>query len=179
MPNWACDTIIIEGTKEAVATFAKTLRTPDSQGNTVDFSLHQTISCPSEQEANYYNWQVKTWGTKWDVSEPSIIEENTDKIVIQCETAWSPPSKWAARVAKKIPGVKVTVAFCEIGMHYYGVDVYEEKRSIKIFNEMNDDTDFTHPPEGATEEEIDEWETESAGPLRVFMEKYFIRHLGG
>ncbi len=179
MPNWSCNTIIIEGTEEAVATFAKTLRTPDEQGEIQDFSFHQTIPRPSNRDDNWYEYNVNSWGTKWDASEPTIIEESPEKIVIQCETAWSPPTEWASKVAQKIKGLKITVAFCEIGMHFYGVDVYEGKRSIKIFNKMDDEVDFDKAPEGSTEEEIDEWESEPAGPLKVFMEKYSIRHTGG
>ena len=40
---------------------------------------------------SWYDWNIANWGTKWDLCEPEIERVDDNTIVINCQTAWSPP----------------------------------------------------------------------------------------
>ena len=70
--------------------------------------------------ADWYNWSVRNWGTKWnayDVGEWEVIDvdENTVKAVICYETAWSPATELWLTVSQDYPTLEFFHEFADEG----------------------------------------------------------------
>lgn len=56
---------------------------------------------------DWYDWNRYNWGTKWDANTWGDCyidgEDDWAEIVIQFNTAWSPPLVWLEKVSKKYP----------------------------------------------------------------------------
>lgn len=72
---------------------------------------------------NWYSWNVANWGTKWDVIA-MLVEEGSNSITYDFETAWSPPIKFVEKVSNIFPLLEFNLEFREEGMgfegHFYG-----------------------------------------------------------
>jgi hypothetical protein len=73
--------------------------------------------------ANWYDWQVANWGTKWGVvrlnGAPDVVVKNTDKtITLSFQSAWSPPVEFYKKMVAF--GFGVSATYCELGMGYVG-----------------------------------------------------------
>ena len=173
MPNFCVNTIILKGHKEYLDQFRKTLDKEAEEEPTV-FSFHQTVPIPESEKSNWYTWNPKNWGTKWDACSPEIIENTDTSITIQCDTAWTPPIPWAKSVGKMYPKLYITVAYCEYGCGFYGyIEIKNESYFVgkgTVFDDVVDDQeDF-----GSTMDLII-----SDSLLDKFVKKYQIRSLGG
>lgn len=71
------------------------------------------------------NPQTKFYGTKWDfdLREANLNEVREDYISIAPTTAWSPPSEFCERLAKKYK-VEVSIQYEEGGVGFVGKEVY-------------------------------------------------------
>ena len=78
---------------------------------------------PKRQEENWYEWNIKNWGTKWDLIPEEIekhkINERTYKYYF--DTAWSPPCEWLEKVGKLYPTIKFKLKYEEPGMGFKGI----------------------------------------------------------
>lgn len=75
--------------------------------------------------ADWYNWSVRNWGTKWnayDVGEWEVIDvdENTVKAVIYYETAWSPATELWCAVSENYPTLEFFHEFADEGGGFLG-----------------------------------------------------------
>lgn len=70
-------------------------------------------------QANWYDWQVFTWGTKWDPNVDHQVLTNGGK-AYECffDSAWSPPIGFYNRLVED--GYKVEATYNEIGCAYIG-----------------------------------------------------------
>jgi len=68
----------------------------------------------------WYQWRLNQWGTKWDVSEVIILDNDEDCFEVNFETAWAPPSAWLRYVADKYPALNFTLWYLEPGMGFCG-----------------------------------------------------------
>lgn len=123
MPNWCFNRIIVRPDPnydvQDYERFKQTLNTVDVQGELMSFSLHQSIPRPVEQNANWYDWNMQHWGTKWDVEDPVVmLVDNT--IEINCDTAWGPPDVWARETAR-IFHILIDIEYSEPGMLMFGL----------------------------------------------------------
>lgn len=59
----------------------------------------------------WYEWNVRNWGTKWEVNEDSseIIEETTTQITYRIITAWNSPVEALTALAVQFPKVAITL----------------------------------------------------------------------
>lgn len=92
----------------------------------------------------WYRWALANWGTKWDASfdgpaiavmwegadlelsvETNGVSDSSDAgaAIYKFNTAWSPPSRWAAR-ASEITPLTLKLQFGEPGMGYAGIETY-------------------------------------------------------
>lgn len=174
MPNWCSNTIIIAGPTEVLHEFSSKL---DLEKSKKIFSFAQTVPIPNDQEENWYEWNNENWGTKWDAYD-AVVKINLDNIIIQCETAWSPPENWAKNYFKTIDPVyqdqvKITLAFCEMGCAFYGNTIITTKGCEYHVYEMTDEdwnSNIDH----------DYWETPKEGTFfKQFIDQYKIRSYGG
>ena len=73
--------------------------------------------------ANWYDWQVNEWGTKWDICEASVTPEPDGyKATLSFDTAWSPPIQAYAKLEEL--GFTIKAYYYEPGMCYAGI--YED-----------------------------------------------------
>ena len=116
MPNLCCNTITITGTFSELAEIYGSLDTSNGEGDVVEFSLHQTIP------ARYYNIieRNELWGTKYDVEETLILVKESSKLVISCNSKWTPPLEWAKHLVDRFPELSISIAYCESGVGIYG-----------------------------------------------------------
>ena len=123
MPNYCYNRMVISG--EGLAEFRKTMKRKNDQGEVVEFSFYQTVPRPFEENDNWYEWNVKNWGTKWDTNDEMVITDDGDSIEIVIETAWAPPTAWAKTCARKIPNLRIVITYREPGVGFCGRCVAE------------------------------------------------------
>ncbi len=121
MPNWCTNWIEISGDKESIQKIKEKM---ESIENSQDANLFMTlVGVPDEvtdYDTNWYETNINTWGTKWDVSlNESNVEFNEDHITMSPETAWAPPVRFCISLATKY-GVDVTIQYEEPGCDFCG-----------------------------------------------------------
>jgi hypothetical protein len=70
---------------------------------------------------NWYNWNVREWGTKWDVGikdderfrDTELVEETEGSLVYSIHTAWSPPTPAIQKLSKFVPDCVVVLTYQE------------------------------------------------------------------
>lgn len=82
---------------------------------------------------NWYDWHIKNWGTKWNVGEAELIDEDYKTICFQ--TAWSTP-EGIFRELSKYTKVVVVYADEDIGSNY-GIDIYENGELTQLIDYQN------------------------------------------
>ena len=77
-------------------------------------------------EPSWHDWNVKYYGTKWDVGKNElIINQDEECVQLQFNTAWSPPDSFFFAIAR---GLDVTFdhVFCEGGMGMLGRTIFKK-----------------------------------------------------
>lgn len=114
MPNWCWNEITITGDVTKIVKALESIE--NKQENNVFKTL---IDVPDAED--WYNTNLKYFGTKWDVSyyecDPQEIDDEC--VVLTPSTAWSPPIEFAVNLAKKY-GVEVEMYYYESGMDFCG-----------------------------------------------------------
>ncbi len=98
-----------------------------------DLDLNKFVPVPAEflvgrdgQDAynsGGYNWVCTNWGTKWGCYDSNVIEES-NKLVYQFQTAWSPfNDETHIAMSKKFPELRLELKFAERGTSFYGTRV--------------------------------------------------------
>jgi len=75
---------------------------------------------------NWYDWQVANWGTKWDIGEANINEDEEGSISFNYDTAWGPNEAWVKYASTKFPELKFYLTYEEPGCDFCGVLVCED-----------------------------------------------------
>lgn len=142
MPNWCENQLSIKGTKEQIAEFHKRYLPNGIFSFQNIIPSPQTIEeCPedyivhNEEEAdkyhlywdptqpknwfNWYEWNCKCWGCKWDVSGASVLQMD-DSIEINFDTPWSPPIPVIEKLIKDNPQLEIECDYFEPGMWFAG-----------------------------------------------------------
>ena len=87
---------------------------------------------------NWYDWQLNTWGTKWNAYSQESLSENSFKF----ETAWATPSNFLLNFSAMFPEVTFEMKYADEDMGY-NVGEYHVKDGEIILMEQ---------PEGGSEE---------------------------
>lgn len=87
--------------------------------------------------ADWYNWQIENWGTKWNAYEQVQIEN-----VIEFQTAWSTPFSLLVNLSLMFPEVTFEVRFADEDFGY-NVGEYTLLGGVEI---------LTNIPNGGSEE---------------------------
>jgi hypothetical protein len=74
-----------------------------------------------ETEYNWYNFNNREWGTKWDCavsdeqkySDTELVEESETSLHYRFDTAWSPPSPAIEKLSEQYPELEITLSFEE------------------------------------------------------------------
>jgi hypothetical protein len=72
--------------------------------------------------ANWYDWNIANWGTKWDASDAEIVLEHYDgdiaELTVVFDTAWAPPTEFYNELVEQ--GFEVSAMYNEFGMGFCG-----------------------------------------------------------
>jgi hypothetical protein len=113
MPNWCSNEITISGD------VTKIVQALESIENKEDRNLFKSLIDVPDSE-DWYNTNLKYFGTKWDVSyEESEPQEFDGGLLLTPNTAWSPPIEFGVNIAQKY-GVEVEMYYYESGMDFCG-----------------------------------------------------------
>ena len=85
--------------------------------------LHELKVKALEEKYGYtdwYNWRVNKWGTKWDVCESAIHQQDEANFMVTFDSAWAPPLIWLERIVPQFPELKFQLAYSEPGMGFCG-----------------------------------------------------------
>lgn len=108
MPNWCLNKVVIRDLKGS----KKTKEKMDAVIHALNLcNIHDSLEFfdsivprPKVYNDDWYEWNVKNWGTKWGAKELFFnVYDNRDGVTITFDTAWSPPTP-------------VLDAICELGL---------------------------------------------------------------
>ena len=80
--------------------------------------------------SDWYSWRVNSWGTKWDVTESCIIDNEDTEFAVSFDSAWSPPFPWLEYIAPQFPDLKFKMTYQEPGMGYCGVATWDSENGF-------------------------------------------------
>lgn len=100
------------------------------------FSFHSFIPIPTEDYwdyvgkdgklvQNWYDWNRKNWGTKWDAYEISIVADSDLQNTFNFQTAWAPPVPVFEAMVAQYPNLKFSIRWEEeqgFGGEFEGVN---------------------------------------------------------
>lgn len=113
MPNHITNHVAIKGSKEKIAELIKKTKLKlNNKSEKNQFDFNGIIKMPetsdtfygadagglgSEErekygENNWYDWSITNWGTEWNCYEVRYTGGDETTIVIEFQTAWSPPT---------------------------------------------------------------------------------------
>jgi hypothetical protein len=132
MPNWCECTLKI---KSNDITILNNFINENNAGD-INLSFNNLVPIPEEEEANWYQWNISNWGTKWDLNNETILDTNIDNKEYKYffSTAWGPPLKWLSTVSSIYTDINFDLEYCEPGMNFAGKIIY--KNEDILLNEM-------------------------------------------
>jgi len=73
------------------------------------------------QGNNWYDWNVRNWGTKWDVAvhdgeeypDTEIMIDAPDTLAYRFNTAWSPPTEAIVKLSTQYPDLDIELSYEE------------------------------------------------------------------
>jgi hypothetical protein len=120
MPNWCSNHGFIKlptnASPEAVAAFRALSKVEDDK----DEWFAKVLPCPPE--ADWYEWRIRRYGTKWDVT-PSLAVTD-DQINFSFESAWAPPLEFFKHLAETY-GLHYQIQYSEPGCCFGGTASYD------------------------------------------------------
>jgi hypothetical protein len=168
MPNWVTNTLTITGEPSLLAEVGARLRAPipSHKGHAEDapqFSFWNIVkpedsildeyfanadATQLHNRNNWYNWNNRNWGCKWD-ARVHFAEAEENMLTYEFDTAWAPPIQVLETLSRDVPDVKLTLRYVEEqgwgGVTVFKVgEVYEEEswdipdtheESVKAFGE--------------------------------------------
>jgi len=78
-----------------------------------------------------YEWCIKNWGTKWDMSEVNLADETTEQLFYGYQTAWSPNCPVILKMSKLFPKLTFELRYFEGGMGFNGLFECEKGKVLK------------------------------------------------
>jgi hypothetical protein len=115
--------------------------------------------------ANWYDWCVNEWGTKWDVGgEDMLAEDGPNALRMSFDSAWAPPI--AAMEKFQDLGFRVKLIYWESGMCFCGIfdengdDYmdYTDMSAAEVAEAINPEVDECM----CIVENLEEWEEENS-----------------
>lgn len=141
MPNWCDNTLTITGPEETIKKLEEFVGRPITEGEEkIDepiFSLANIKPSthdidpkyalfPSSGPEDWWNNNVNSWGTKWDVLGEGVYKSRDEgKVGYSFQSAWSPPTPVIERLAEIFPEVKIDFRYMETGCDFWGIEIYE------------------------------------------------------
>ena len=159
MPNWCENRLDIFGSRENLQKFMMDVNAQELKGNNMEGEVlsFAKIRPQPKKLKDWYNWNIKNWGTKWDASSTACadwsnepdkempLDDSPDKeksILYDFLTAWGPPVSWIKYVAKKYPKLKFKLEYYEGGCDFFG-KYYVNNKEV-ILDECTNTEGMTH-----------------------------------
>ena len=132
MPNWVTNTLTINGEPGLLAEVGARLRAPipSQKGHTEDapeFSFWNIIkpedsildeyfanadATQLHNRNNWYNWNNRNWGCKWD-ARVHYANAEEKQLTYEFDTAWAPPIQVIETLAETYPDLEITMRYVE------------------------------------------------------------------
>ena len=96
-----------------------------------------------DTEYNWYNFNVREWGTKWDARDVDLLEEHKTSLHYKFDTAWSPPTPVIEKLAQQNPNLNITLEYRE--EQGWGGEINFTGSSVEVVKEW--DVPETHAEE--------------------------------
>ena len=141
--DWRSDEVITdENTKGVFWNFLSPLDTEAYfEGDTMSKAstsenIMETIAHEMATGMDWYHWNVRNWGTKWDITlerENITIDQNNDGDYYfhwYFDTAWSPAEQVYPVMAKRFPNLSFNYEITEEANFYAGILVFEKGELI-------------------------------------------------
>lgn len=123
MPNWVRSELNIVGDKEDIRKLMDKCHSVDENGEENFFDFNGLIPTPNNiyqgnlgaeelatyGENNWYDWNRKNWGTKWN-SFNTNYGETRDGMIVFFDTAWNAPFPIYRAIKEQYPNLSI-VAF--------------------------------------------------------------------
>ena len=119
MPNWCSNRVTITGPSPVIKEITKVLNQDDSP------LLQWMVPRPVAEE-DWYNWNIKNWGTKRDICD--VYFENQaeeDSIEFSFCSAWAPPIEAFQTWAVNDGRVQFNLEYWEPGCGFVGSANYD------------------------------------------------------
>ena len=93
---------------------------------------------------HWYDWNVRNWGTKWDVAvydkeeypDTELVVDKEDTIQYRFNTAWSPPIEVITKLSNKYPQCEMTLSY-EEETGWGGEVVFSDGESTEVEHYQN------------------------------------------
>ena len=166
MPNWCSNNAEFHNDDVAevdkLEAHLKFLDENKSNDNIESGLFGHFVPRPSDQEDNWYDWNINNWGTKWDIS-PYGVEINEHGVLVGAfDSPWGPPIQAYEKL--EALGFEVRAYYYEPGMGFTGM--YEGADEYYDYSGMSADEAEDMLPETLNEmygitENMREWEEEN------------------
>jgi hypothetical protein len=137
MPNWCTNHLIIEGSDDKIQIIKDKLNENPNTG--IFFTLigrEPNVTKEEYDNGGWYGSNINYWGCKWDIGRETHIDFYDDLIIMNFDTAWSPPIPFC-RTLSNMYDVSVRLEFSESGNFFAGYYEIDEEG-----NEVEESRDY-------------------------------------
>lgn len=107
MPNWVSNRLTVEANETLLDALVS--HVDDAEGQPLSF---QKILPRPAEEGDWYNWNVRNWGTKWDAQEVSLVR-SAGVALFEFATAWSTPEQVVVALSFRFPAASIVLEYEE------------------------------------------------------------------
>lgn len=99
--------------KEDLPTFGQTVQTfmeaVNERLSKIDAeAIAEKVQFEHTYGMDWYNWNVREWGTKWEIDNAAIKRVSPTEVIYYIQTAWSPPEVAITKLAIQYPEIAIT-----------------------------------------------------------------------
>ena len=159
MPNWCMNRLSIAADPEVIQKIHAAITPSEPGGKNPQALLQFLRPRPSDQDENWYDWNVSNWGTKWDVdAEIDTLDPDWTFIAVSFDSAWGPPVEALKHWQQQNPGTSLHLDFIETGMGFGGyLDIMPSGFTDEVcYQDEEEYQDYAREAWGMEPEEDDE-----------------------
>jgi hypothetical protein len=139
MPNWCCNSIIINGDEKTISALVRVIENTKDGEDRVFQSLigYPDHMSKADYDKDWYDTNVSWFGTKWDVSYSDCnMEYDETEIRLSPDTAWSPPIEFLTNLVKQYDGIEAYIFYSEGGIGFSGeTKIYRDEDGHTIVDD--------------------------------------------
>ena len=152
MPNWCENNLVITGPQATLKEFLTVAELPHAS-KSVEFNndtkvwenkdvlyttlfwnfihpedefldLYYTNQSSDINALNWYQWNIRNWGVKWDVdfNDIEVVDDDEpDTLILKFDTAWTFPAEFLIEVSRQYPTLSFENEYVEEGMGFQGL----------------------------------------------------------